>query len=493
MLLLPLQVVLVGWVLLVGTSARTIVNMVVDMPATDPYRIQTIVDTADSSEVLRLLCMDNEKTWRDETVLTNCVKEIVPAILVLIPLNRTVFVTVSPGTLHSANGPNAWYEITFPLCDDSLETLHLLVSVTTDSLNLRRFLLSEILNSFCFMDSTDPLYEVITPDIEKDFNLHVYKGLNYLDNLELVIKDEEAFDNFKFFDIEELGISALGYDISHVIFRVWYDSNTIQGMVRALTSMQRENIDLFRYIDVLSVIDNSIGQPATYDIGNGAFHLKISPVQMRYLLDAWMLHAAFGTLELSKKHILEVGGGYGGMAVTLSVMFQIGQYSIVDLEPACRLQQKYVAAVNNRNAHVLSRQVHLKSIPSTSTLHAASDILVSFFAISELNRMVIDKYLDQYVAYAPRGYLQLNYDDGESDLPPDTAEELYSAMQLFRLVHALHPGAVMLPPPSYNVNHRIVWKPNPGPLFTEGVGAGEGSPQCSLECRRCVSDMLMKE
>jgi putative sugar O-methyltransferase len=455
--------------------AQTDIHLFVENIRSDPYHIRVPADLVNSSDLTHLLC-DHESIVTEPVLVDKCSKDIVPVCEYLLPMNGSIFVTLSPSTTHLESGADQLFRATFQLCDGAFMSVHIVVSVTTDSLRLRRYLLAELLGEFCFKTHIEPLYQIITPDIETDFNAQVYKGLNYLDNLELVVRDDEAFDSFKNFDVMNMHTDSSGFDIIHVIFRVWHDSKTMARMLTALSMMKSKSPALFGYLPQLTAVDNSVGHPVTNLIADSIFSLDVSPVQVRYLLEAWMLHDFFGTTGLSDKHILEIGGGYGGMAVTMSIMFSVKRYTIVDLEPAGRLQQKYVAAVNARND--LARPVAVLAVPSTSTSPLASDLLISFFAISELNRQTVDKYLTQYVTHAPSGYLQLNYDDDMDEVPPEMAAVLYTVMELFRRVYQLHPTAIMLPPPSYHIHHRIVWKP---------------AEHCTPECRKCVSDMLVQQ
>lgn len=505
--------VLYIWCLLMVAlvDAQTDIHLIVDKLIEDPIHMKVVVDiNSTASDLVRLLCSSEAMDAVDPVVISKCRDEIVPACQLLVPMNTTIFITLSPDTNHMTNGMNNLYTVSFHLCNEQQKKLHVLMTVLMDSLKLRRFFLAEILSSYCFKDTVEPLKQIITPDIQEDFNVQIYKGMNYIDQLELMVRDDEAFENFKHFAPEEEEIEALatpslfpvqppslcsgsssssgsinssnsstsskrgsssGLDIAHVIFRVWYDSPTIGRMMTALTHMRNQSGHLFKLLTSLSAIDSSVGHPSMFEIGDASFQLNVSPVQLRYTLDAWMLHETFGTEMLSNSHILEIGGGYAGFFVTMAIMFRLGNYSIVDLEPAGRFQQKYVAAVFARNGNVIDYPIELMTIPSVSQTPVASDLLVSFFAISELNRQVVDKYLVLYISHATSGYLQLNYDDDDDggnreSIPSEETVRnnlLYSPMQLFRKVYTVHPTAIMLPPPPYHSHHRIIWKPAPPP------------------------------
>jgi hypothetical protein len=140
------------------------------------------------------------------------------------------------------------------------------------------------------------------------------------------------------------------------------------------------------------------------------------------------------------------------------------------------LQRRYVTEVNAR----FDRNVTIRTVASNLTEPVASDLLISFFAISELNKDTVDRYARQYISHATSGFLQLNFDDeGTSTMIGNKrTSSLYSALEMFKLVYRLHPNAVLLPPPDYHDHHRIMWKPSlelrRDPSQRAGSGRGGG-------------------
>ena len=70
------------------------------------------------------------------------------------------------------------------------------------------------------------------------------------------------------------------------------------------------------------------------------------------------------------------------------------------------------------------------------------------------------------MAHAPRGYLQLNFDEGACGASAKAAKNAnrYSAWEVFGRVYAVQPSAMLLPPPPCGAGsvlsragHRIVW------------------------------------
>ena len=110
--------------------------------------------------------------------------------------------------------------------------------------------------------------------------------------------------------------------------------------------------------------------------------------------------------------------------------------------------------------HGSGSTVPLRTVPTSSRVAVESDLLVSFFSISEQRDDVVDLYVDLYIAHARRGYLQLNWDEGRcGGFTRKFDQSRYSVWTLWRRVREVQPTAALLPPPPCGVHahHRIVW------------------------------------
>jgi len=283
-----------------------------------------------------------------------------------------------------------------------------------------------------------------------------------------------------------------------------------------LGSMQYSHSHLYAHMKQVAYIDNCIGTPAivTWEYKNHI--LQATPVLIRYMLEISYLEDVFGRYVIQSlvggydKHIIEIGGGYGGMSTTMQSIYGRtasvkstnrcnGKYSIVDIEAAGRLQRRYVDTVSDillSDSYLLNHELfegypiqsvwdtHIQNqaqeqgletssasalhcvdvniIPSDITMHVASNLLMSIFALSELKKYVVDRYIQQYVTHAVCGYIQLNY--GENNLYKDIKSidqhsNIYSALEMFREIYTIYPNAVLLPPPIYyDSGPRIIWK-----------------------------------
>jgi len=384
-----------------------------------------------------------------------------------------------------------------------------IISLASDSSSSRQLLVNSIQYRYIGVGgSVDkvvpnivPLMHYIAPEMEKDFNVDLHFGTKFIDALDRATTDNETFHKFKSQSDLIENPASLAISTYAVFFAVWYSEEKYAAVAMATWRLRSSNPSMYAYLDELSRVEN-IGAPSLTRVAGAAqspdeptpppFVLPVTPVLLRYLLEASQLDDYIGRPGLENKHILEIGGGYGGFAVALQSIYRLRRYCIVDLAEAGRLQQRYVREVNT----MFNRNISVETIPSTNTEPVASDVVISFFAISELRRDVVDRYMKTYIAGAPRGFLQLNFDDEDvaTMASADRTRTLYSAIDMFKLVYQLHPTAVLLPPPDYHTHHRIMWKPSgvhsrsdkTAAIFVDGDSGGD------CDCRKFAGEYLEK-
>ena len=98
---------------------------------------------------------------------------------------------------------------------------------------------------------------------------------------------------------------------------------------------------------------------------------KVSPSTLRYVRNALDISYFFGEGELNK--IVEIGGGYGGLCKTISCLCDFDEYHLYDIEPASKLQEKYLSKFGIKAVH--------HSVPEETK---DIDLLISNYAYSEL-------------------------------------------------------------------------------------------------------------
>jgi putative sugar O-methyltransferase len=182
----------------------------------------------------------------------------------------------------------------------------------------------------------------------------------------------------------------------------------------------------------------NLGGPATYHFhGLGS----ISPTSIRYAKVHNDIRKLFG--ELTDFKILEIGCGYGGLALQMMNGESLRSFEIADLEVVEQLAEKYVLRINpeTRNVLKIARQ----------NKHEEIDLVISNYAFSELTRELQDEYLRNYILKSKRGYMIYNH------INPVEFES-YSALDFCKIV----PGAEIIQeiPKTDKTNVLIVWGHN---------------------------------
>jgi hypothetical protein len=163
-----------------------------------------------------------------------------------------------------------------------------------------------------------------------------------------------------------------------------------------------------------------------------------SPTLLRYLKVYTDLMKNFG--PLNNFHIVEIGVGFGGQASLINLLDQPLSYTFYDIPPVLELVQKYTKELNVPGKFTFMDGRDPKS--------SNSDLVISNYAFSELNREIQDQYLKSVVLPAPRGYITWN------NYSSDTLGG-YSLAELIRLIpnSEIHPEI----PNTGERNAIIVW------------------------------------
>jgi len=122
---------------------------------------------------------------------------------------------------------------------------------------------------------------------------------------------------------------------------------------------------------------------------------KVSPSTLRYIRNALDISYFFGEGELNK--IVEIGGGYGGLCKTISCLCDFDEYHIYDIEPASKLQEKYLSKFGIKAVH--------HSVPEETK---DIDLVISNYAYSELGENLQDLYYNNVIKNAKKVYMILN-------------------------------------------------------------------------------------
>lgn len=152
-------------------------------------------------------------------------------------------------------------------------------------------------------------------------------------------------------------------------------------------------------------INEAVGNPIkyTFDIGT------LAPSSLLYVYHAHIILKYLKNKNINEANIVEVGGGYGGLAVSIlhfssKFSITIKEYHICDLDPVIRLQEMYLKKVLGN--------IEIFKFHSASTYGANIEnnnlFLISVYAFSEINKYYQYRYLDVLFPKITSGFILWN-------------------------------------------------------------------------------------
>ena len=141
--------------------------------------------------------------------------------------------------------------------------------------------------------------------------------------------------------------------------------------------------------------NDSIGGSSLYNYGEPFG--RVSPSTLRYMQNALDISYFFGEGDLNK--IVEIGGGYGGLCKTINCLCEFGEYHIYDMEPASKLQEKYLS-----NFDIAGKVIQHSEPEELEDI----DLLISNYAYSELGENLQDLYYNNVIKNSKKVYMILN-------------------------------------------------------------------------------------
>lgn len=133
-----------------------------------------------------------------------------------------------------------------------------------------------------------------------------------------------------------------------------------------------------------------------------------SPTNLRYIYQTLLILDHVKSEMLNNLNIIEIGGGYGGLAFFIKNIapiygIKISSYTIFDLPAPTQLQKKYLSA------HGMDIEVAILDSFDPSLLHKNS-FLISNYAFSEIDMNVQEKYTEKVLnPYVSHGFLAWNF------------------------------------------------------------------------------------
>lgn len=223
----------------------------------------------------------------------------------------------------------------------------------------------------------------------------VSKGIaSYPHLCQLAAVNDEVFKDFKWNPVYRQIVESVSYENGLLyldIIRQEYPESLV-------------HFDDFRQNDIL-------GSPITYNYGDIGY---FSPTTLRYIKCACDLKKQFG--DLSKMHIVEIGGGYGGQCKIIAELAGFASYTIIDLAESNALAKKYLDNLDVQNVSFIDND-HLSEAHSY-------DLVISNFSFSEMDIPEQKKYIEHVIKQTPNGYMTMNFISNSFLLQSHSIEEL---------------------------------------------------------------------
>ena len=136
---------------------------------------------------------------------------------------------------------------------------------------------------------------------------------------------------------------------------------------------------------------------------------KISPTVLRYVKIVGDLQREFG--NLSNFNIVEIGGGFGGQCKIINDICGFANYAIIDLPECTPLINKYLLSFSITNFRTINNDALSEPYQY--------DLIISNYAISEIDRIEQLHYMTMILDLAPRGYIIYNHFPQVNPFPLD--------------------------------------------------------------------------
>lgn len=153
-------------------------------------------------------------------------------------------------------------------------------------------------------------------------------------------------------------------------------------------------IDYSKELEAIKIND-AYGNPDIYDFPVVG---KMSPTTARYLKNTSDIISKFGN---NLNSIVEIGGGYGGLATVLYPFVKYDSYLLIDLYEANLLSRKYTEKTGYPVYSNTSDEIDLCD-------GHKFDLLISNYAFSECEREVQIEYIEKFIRNSKRFYMIFN-------------------------------------------------------------------------------------
>lgn len=210
---------------------------------------------------------------------------------------------------------------------------------------------------------------------------------NYIKKCRLFSSDDVAFNNFRrdadYTRILEGNACEIGNILMSRIFPEYNDD----------LSFIKDNLVKFKENDIY-------GSPF---ICNYEFFGDICPCTLIYIYNTLEIKRLVGNSNIKK--IVEIGGGFGALCKTLSVLYNFEEYILIDLPDVISLCKKYLDHFPDIKSKIT--YITTKEFENVDEIKDV-DLFIASASLAECNREIQSKYINKILKNSKFGYIIYN-------------------------------------------------------------------------------------
>jgi hypothetical protein len=151
-------------------------------------------------------------------------------------------------------------------------------------------------------------------------------------------------------------------------------------------------------------LNDSVGNPVLQEFPFG----KSSPTSLRYVYHSNLILKYIDSLGKTSVKIVEIGAGYGGLYLAIQFFAknyktQILQYSIIDLVPAWKLQEKYLTEQN------MCKNITFHDADTYgANIEGNDNFLIAAYSFSEIHESLQIRYKKIFFPKVDHGFILWN-------------------------------------------------------------------------------------
>lgn len=288
-----------------------------------------------------------------------------------------------------------------------INNLGFIESVRNNSFTLDKYL--EIDNEFIENFNKNNNFSIVITD-KNLYDLYIKKCFRYILSY-LYLKRLNGYSRKYYeyaeeitkqgnYNIEDMDFKLKGWMTKTVVNAVGWQSKQYYSLLE-----KHYNFDLQNNIDYLKILcnkDDNIGKPPKENhkmLGN------ICGNNIQYIYESFQIIEHFKKLNLNDINIIEIGGGYGGLAfylINICKKFNINikSYTIFDIPESNMLQTKYFNEVK-----IKAKSTHLDDNYNIYN----NSFLISNYCFGEIEENYQKKYNDKIFEYVSHGFICWNF------------------------------------------------------------------------------------